>query len=121
MHPVRARLVMLLLLLALVAGCTSAPFAAQSPPRAARIGFLGGGSPGGPLAAAFVAGLGEHGWVEGQNLTVDYRFAEGKPDRLPGLARELVELEPVAIFASGEPSVEAALQATAEVPIVMAV
>ena len=70
MHPVRARRVTLLLLLALVAGCMSAPFAAQSPPRAARIGFLGGGSPGGPLAAAFVAGLGEHGWVEGQNLTV---------------------------------------------------
>ena len=66
------------------------------------IGFLGGGFPGSraALRAAFREGLKQTGWVEGQNVTIEYRWAEGHFDRLPALAAELVARK-VDVIATG--------------------
>jgi putative ABC transport system substrate-binding protein len=88
------------------------------------IGFLGGTSPGAfaPLAAAFRQGLGETGYVEGQNLTIEYRWAEGSYDRLPALAADLVARKVDVIVASGGlPPALAAKSATSTIPIVFSV
>jgi putative ABC transport system substrate-binding protein len=85
------------------------------------IGFLGGGSPGpdAPIVAAFHQGLGETGYVEGQNVAVEYRWAEGHYDRLPALAAHLVGRKVDLIVASGgAPSALAAKSATSTIPIV---
>jgi putative ABC transport system substrate-binding protein len=63
--------------------------------------------------------LRERGWIEGQNLVVEWRYAEGKYDRLPDLAAELVRLKPDLIMARGGPGATAANRATATIPIVM--
>src|SRR6476661_6009181 len=57
---------------------------------------------------AIVQGLKEHGWIEGQNITFEYRYADGKQDALPKLAAELVRLRVVAIVAEGTPAMQAA-------------
>ncbi len=85
------------------------------------IGYLSARSPDdtAPLVAAFRRGLGEGGFVEGQNVTIEYRWALGQYDRLPALAAELVR-RPVAILATtgGEPAALAAKAATSTIPIV---
>ena len=88
-----------------------------------RIGFLGGASlPGyAPLVEAFVVGLRDHGYVVGKNLTVEYRWADGKYDRLTGLAAELVGLKVDLIVTQGVPAALAAKRATPTIPIVMAI
>src|SRR5262249_5530995 len=84
------------------------------------IGFLAGPSPG-PNAAnvgAFHQGLSETGYVEGQNLAIEYRWAEGRFDRLPALAADLVGRKVDAIVTSGGPvPARAAKDATATIPI----
>jgi putative ABC transport system substrate-binding protein len=55
--------------------------------------------------AAFRQGLREFGWIEGQNIAIEYRWAAGRPDRLPALAAELVRLEVDLIVAGGNPAV----------------
>ncbi len=85
------------------------------------IGFLGAGSPGSQaaLTAAFREGLSQTGWVEGQNLTIEYRWAEGRLDRLPTLAADLVERKVDVIAAmAGTPPAVAAKGATSTIPIV---
>jgi putative ABC transport system substrate-binding protein len=71
------------------------------------IGFLAAGSPGGtagvPLGAAFRQGLSETGYVEGQNVAIENRWAEGRYDRLPALAADLVGRKVDLIVASGGP------------------
>ena len=69
---------------------------------------------------AFRQGLKEHGWVEGQNISVDYRFAEGKEDALAAIAAELAQLRLDVIVAEGTAAIQAAKTATQTVPIVMA-
>ena len=84
------------------------------------VGFLGSDSP--DLYAdrlrAFRQGLKETGYVEGQNLAVEYRWAEGRNDRLPALAGDLIRHQPAVIVASTTPSVLALKAATTTIPIV---
>jgi putative ABC transport system substrate-binding protein len=98
--------------------------AALAAPRGAtaqlpRVGFLFYGSPGrSPELTAFEKGLTDVGYVQAQNVAVDYRFAEGRAERLPELATELVALKPSVIVAPGTPAAVAAKQATKTIPIV---
>lgn len=73
------------------------------------------------LVAAFRRGLGETGLVEGKNVSIEYRFADGQYDRLPAQATELVRLSVDVIVASGPPAANAARVATASIPIVFIV
>jgi putative tryptophan/tyrosine transport system substrate-binding protein len=86
-----------------------------------RIGFLAN-SPAalGHLRDAFLQGLRDLGYVEGRNLVIEYRFAEGKLDRFPALAAELVARKVEVIVAPPRPAAEAAKQATKTIPIVFA-
>jgi putative ABC transport system substrate-binding protein len=86
-----------------------------------RIGFLAVGSREGRafLINGFLQGLRERGYVEGQNIVIEYRFSEDRDDRLPALAAELVALKVELILASGTPASFAAKQATSTIPIVM--
>jgi ABC-type uncharacterized transport system substrate-binding protein len=75
-------------------GLLAAPFAAEAEQTLARVGFLASGSPRSvPLVADFEERLRELGYIEGRNLTIEFRSAEGFVDRLPGLAAELVRLK----------------------------
>src|SRR4051794_41195879 len=78
---------------------------AQQAGKVPRIGYLGVTSPSDrpPLLDAFRQGLRELRWVEGQNIVIDYRFAEGRLDRLPDLAAELVRLKVDIIVSAGAP------------------
>lgn len=88
-----------------------------------RIGFLGTTSPRshGAFVDAFRAGLQERGYVEGKNVTIDYRWAESDYGRLPALAAELIRLNVDLILTHGTPGGHAAKEATKTIPIVLAV
>ena len=100
-----------------------APLAIEAQPagKVHRMGYLASSSPASArhLLEAFRQGLGELGWVEGQNLAIEYRFAEGEHDRLPELAAELVRLKVDVIMAGPTPPALAAKNATRTIPIVM--
>jgi putative ABC transport system substrate-binding protein len=101
----------------------SAPVvAAQSPVKAARIGVLAGvtASTHAVREEAFRQGLKELGYVEGRNIMIEYRYAEGRPERLPALAAELVRLKVDLILTTGDQGVRAAKQASQTIPIVVA-
>ena len=68
---------------------------------------------------AFHQGLRDLGYVEGKNILLDYRYAEGKLDRMPGLVAELLQLKPAVIVVSAVPAILAAKQATKTIPVVM--
>ena len=109
-------------LMLLVAGAMTTPSALRAQQKAMPvIGWLSSVSPG-PSAhfvAAFRQGLGETGYVEGQNVTIEYRWAEGRDDRLPALAADLVDRRVDLILAGGTPlSTLAAQNATSTIPIV---
>ena len=95
---------------------------AQQTGKVPRIGFLGGASASFYAARtnAFRQGLNELGYTEGKNIVIEYRYAEGKFDRLPNLAAELVGLKLDVIVAVPTPSVLAAQKASATTPIVFA-
>ena len=110
--------------LTLALGLLLAPLAADAQPSARihRIGVLGTASASAfatPIQA-FRQALHEQGWIEGQNIALEYRWAEGKTERLPDLAAELVQLKVNAIVTLSTPAAFAAQQASSTVPIVMA-
>src|SRR5215510_845064 len=84
------------------------------------IGFLGGGSPetDGNLVAGFRQGLSESGYVEGRNVSIEYRWAENQNDRLSALVSDLVRRQVNVIIGGNTPGVVAAKAATATIPIV---
>jgi putative ABC transport system substrate-binding protein len=84
------------------------------------IGYLANGSPGpsAPLVAAFRQGLSDTGYVDGQNVAIEYRWAEGRYDRLPALTADLVGRKVDVIAATAAPSILAAKTATSTIPIV---
>ena len=108
---------------ALVGGAAACPLAAraqQQTGKIRRIGYLSSGTASGApgLLEAFRQRLRELGWIEGQNIVIDYRFAEGQSDRLPGLADELVRLKVDLIATATTPPALAAKNATKTIPIV---
>jgi len=111
--------------LTLALGILLAPLTAEAQPagKVYRIGYLGTEPVTTPTVApvwgAFIEGLRELGWVEGQNITIELRFSEGKMERLPDLAAELVHLNVDLIVAAAARPPVAAKQATRTIPIVM--
>ncbi len=100
----------------------SFPAQAQQPKKVPRIGVLGSTtrSSGAARIEAFRQGLRELGYVEGKNIVIEYRYAEGKTERFPDLAAELVRLKVDVIVTSGAGSTRPAKEATVTIPIVMA-
>jgi putative ABC transport system substrate-binding protein len=94
---------------------------AQQAQKRPTVGFLWTGASGtpSPFIAAFENGLRDLGWVKDQNVTVEYRYAEGKAERFPELATELVHLPVEVIVAGPAPAAVAAKQATTTIPIVL--
>jgi len=94
----------------------------QPPGKIPRIGILAVGIPTTYVSRheAFRRGLREFGYVEGQNITIEYRYGEGTYERLPALAAELVRLKVDVIVAASAPETDAARRATASIPIVFA-
>ncbi len=100
----------------------SAPAAnAQQPGKILRIGYLDSSTASGSavLVEAFRQELNKLGWIEGKNITIEYRFGEQKSERLPELAAELVRLKVDLIVATGTRPALAAKSATTTIPIVM--
>jgi len=91
---------------------------AQQARKVHRIGFLSSAKAPSPVHEGFRQGLHELGWVEGENIVIDYRFADGH-ERLPALAAELVRLKVDIILALATPAIAAAKTATKTIPIVM--
>ena len=98
----------------------SSPVDAQQAGKIFRIGFLDSSTASGMavLLDAFKQEMSKLGWVEGKNITIEYRFGEQKPERLPELAAELVRLKVDLILVSGAPTALAAKGATRTIPIV---
>src|SRR5438093_1076040 len=95
---------------------------AQQPKKVPRIGYLSSVDPAteSTRSEAIRLALRERGYIEGQNIAIEYRYAEGKRDRLPELAGELVRLNiDIIVVAGGEPLILAAKNATKTIPIVM--
>src|SRR5512144_20224 len=84
-----------------------------------RIGFLLFNSPRAEPIGPLLQGLEAMGYVDGRTIAIEYRFAEGKPERLPDLAAELVQLKPTVIVALGGDVAPFAKRATASIPIVV--
>src|SRR3954471_16967569 len=116
-----ARLITTMFFGAAVAALVSSDLCAQTTKGPARVAVLNPFSPPEPGFEAFRGALRELGYVEGRNLVFEIRWAHGRLDRLPELARELVPLKPDVIFAPGEQGLRAAKEATTttDTPIVV--
>lgn len=111
------------LVMTLMVGFLTTPVAAQAPGsgKVSRIGLIALTAPTPETQSAWAAlhqGLRERGWVEGQNIFIERRYSEGRAERLPGLAAELVRLQVDVIVASGVEAALAAEHATRTIPIV---
>jgi putative ABC transport system substrate-binding protein len=105
-------------------GLLVAPLATGAQPREkgpARIGFIGNQDSTASSVEVFRQGLRDLGWIEGQNILIEYRWAEGDAHRFPVFAAELVRLKVDVIVAAGPPALRAVKQATSTIPIVCAV
>jgi len=105
-------------------GLLAAPLAGEAQPsgKVPRIGVMYAGSAPNPYADALRRGLAELGWVEGQNLIIEDRYAEGRPERYPALIAELIHLNVnVLVAGGGTAGAQAAKRATGTIPIVMPV
>jgi len=98
------------------------PVEAQQPKKVPQIGFLttGAGATANPFFGAFRQGLRELGYIEGKNINIEYRYAEGRFERLPELAEELVRLKVDILVVANSTVARPARKATATIPIVMA-
>jgi putative tryptophan/tyrosine transport system substrate-binding protein len=105
--------------LGLLAACGRWPWQGQQPAKVPRIGYLSPFSPQHPFTEAFQDGLREHGYVEGENIAVEYRFARDSTERLPDLAADLVSLRPDVLVVVSTLAARAAKAATSTIPIVM--
>jgi putative tryptophan/tyrosine transport system substrate-binding protein len=112
--PMRRRELVLLL----TGAMTAAPSLRAQQKAMPVIGYLGSGSPESDRVTAFRQGLNETGYVEAQNIAIEYLWAQGQYDRLPVLAADLVRRQVTVIFAGGVPTALAAKAATATIPIV---
>jgi len=112
------------LALLVILGLFAAPLAAEAQPvgKVPVIGFLESTTPamGEPTREAFRQALQQHGWVEGRNVIIEYRSAEGRTERFPAMAAEMVRLNVNVIVVAGEPVIIAVKQVTSTIPIVMA-
>jgi len=113
--PARSR-ALIGFLFAIALGCTSPAAVSQAVPKVPRVGVLYMGMEDNSLG--FERGMRELGYAPGQNVVLEYRYAEGRPDRLPGLAAQLVSAKVDVILAAGPGPLAAARQATATIPIV---
>jgi ABC-type uncharacterized transport system substrate-binding protein len=91
----------------------------QQPKKVPRIGYLAPGSRSSVSVEAFQQGLRDLGYIKGQNVVIEYRYAEGMADRVPNLAAELVQRKIDVIVVSGTPATQAVKNATKTIPIVM--
>lgn len=107
------------LLVAAAIACAAMPAHAQTGGRMPTLGVLHGANAKAPAVDAFRQALRDLGWVDGRNIRVVERYTEGRADRLPQLAEELVALRPDVIAAGPTPPAIAASKATASIPIVM--
>ena len=101
-------------------GLLAAPVLAQQEGRVRRIGYLSSGPSSGVFHEVFRQALRELGWVDGQNIAIDFRFAESRFERLPELAAELLRLKPDVMVAQPSAAALAVRKATDTIPIVMA-
>lgn len=117
------RIMRLIVILTLTILAASLGAEAQRAAKVPRVGLLMPASPatGAPLVATFRQGLGELGYIDGTNIVLEVRFAEGRYDRLPVLASELVRLEVDVIVAGSTPGALAAKNATDTIPIVIVI
>src|SRR4051794_38492637 len=111
--------------IATLAGAAAGPLSARAQQGSLRgVGYLDGGALESRrlIVGAFLGGLSEGGYVDGRNVAIEYRFAEGNYERLPALAKELVDHR-VAVMATGggDPAVLAAKAATSAIPIVFTI
>jgi putative tryptophan/tyrosine transport system substrate-binding protein len=108
--------------LGLVAGCGRLPWQTASPPRVYRVGYVGSGSPSAnvPNVDSLRQGLHDYGYVEGQNLELETRFADGVTESLPALVDELLQLPVDVLVVTSGATIRTAQEATRTVPIVVA-
>ena len=97
----------------------SFPAEAQQPKKMPRMGYFTLSAGPSERDEAFKQGLRDLGWIEGQNIAIDYRWVAGKADRLPAVAEELVHLKVDVIFATSTGVIQAAKKTTSTIPIVM--
>src|SRR4029434_2005154 len=109
------------LLIAFGAYALAAPFGSRAQPRLYRIGFLGNSTAAleANLVGPFREGLRELGYVDGQNVVIEYRWAEGKYERFPALIAELVARKVEVIVTAGTPAALAVQRAAPTIPLVM--